>query len=59
MPLIALTGYPCSGKSTRAQQLQQYFSKQRPEVTLHVISEESLNIDRNISYASRSFVRCA
>ncbi len=26
MPLILLTGFPASGKSTRAQQLKEYFS---------------------------------
>ena len=26
MPLILLTGYPSSGKTTRAQQLKEYFS---------------------------------
>lgn len=27
MPLILLTGFPASGKSTRAQQLKEYFIK--------------------------------
>jgi protein KTI12 len=30
MPLIILSGYPCSGKSTRARQLHEYFVKEHP-----------------------------
>ncbi|KAL1516659.1 hypothetical protein ABEB36_000542 [Hypothenemus hampei] len=37
MPLIIMTGVPCSGKSTRALELKKYFEEQGKEV--HIISE--------------------
>lgn len=38
MPLIILTGVPCSGKSVRTQALKNYFEELGKEV--HIISEE-------------------
>lgn len=37
MPLIIISGLPCSGKSTRAKELQQLFLKKNKKVT--IISE--------------------
>lgn len=37
MPLIILTGVPCSGKTTRAHELQQFFEEHGKQV--HIISE--------------------
>ncbi|KAF7725452.1 kti12, chromatin associated [Apophysomyces ossiformis] len=50
MPLIILTGFPSSGKTQRAQQIEQYFadrSKQEDKnLKIHVISDESLNVPK-------------
>ena len=40
MPLIILTGFPSSGKSTAAQKLEKFFKEK--EKTVHVVSEELL-----------------
>ncbi|XP_050301320.1 protein KTI12 homolog [Anthonomus grandis grandis] len=37
MPLIVMTGIPCSGKTTRSQELKKFFEEQGKEV--HIISE--------------------
>jgi len=50
MPLVVMVGHPSSGKTTRAQQLQQHFTKLGHEVT--VINHESLALPRAASYAS-------
>lgn len=38
MPLIIITGFPSSGKTTRAEKLKKYFEDAGKEV--HVVSEE-------------------
>lgn len=43
MPLIIITGYPSSGKTTTAEKLRDYF--QNAGVEVHLISEEE-NIDK-------------
>lgn len=40
MPLIILTGFPSSGKSTAAQKLENFFKEK--EKTVHIVSEELL-----------------
>lgn len=47
MPLIILSGGPCSGKSTRAQQLHDYF--QTKSMPVHIITDNRL--DANAVYA--------
>lgn len=53
MPLIVLTGVPCSGKTTRAEELKQYFEEQGKEV--YIISEYAqivkAGFDKNAFYA--------
>ncbi|ORZ34955.1 chromatin associated protein KTI12 [Catenaria anguillulae PL171] len=53
MPLIILSGYPCSGKTTRAQQLHAFFSQPRPDhlaetaawpTEVHIVNDESLRV---------------
>ena len=39
MPLIVITGYPCSGKSTATDKLRKFFESRKKLV--HVVSEES------------------
>ncbi|KAJ2699658.1 kti12, chromatin associated [Coemansia sp. IMI 203386] len=58
MPLILMTGYPSSGKSTRAAELKRMFEKRlsQPEnkhrrFNLHIISDISLGFDHQ-TYAS-------
>lgn len=38
MPLIIMTGTPCSGKTTRTKEIKNYFETQGK--TVHVVSEE-------------------
>ncbi|CAG9770942.1 unnamed protein product [Ceutorhynchus assimilis] len=45
MPLIVLTGVPCSGKTTRAHELKKFFEEQGKEV--HIISEYDQIIKAN------------
>lgn len=45
MPLIIMTGLPCSGKSTRVQEIKTYFRGLNKNVK--VISEEELIADRS------------
>ncbi|KAF7274384.1 hypothetical protein GWI33_012952 [Rhynchophorus ferrugineus] len=53
MPLIVVTGVPCSGKTTRAEELKRFFEAQGKEV--HIISEYSqivkAGFDKNAFYA--------
>jgi tRNA uridine 5-carbamoylmethylation protein Kti12 len=47
MPLIVISGGPCSGKSTRAQALYEYF--QTKSMPVQIITDNQL--DRNAVYA--------
>ncbi|KAI1433987.1 chromatin associated protein KTI12 [Xylaria sp. CBS 124048] len=57
MPLIIVTGFPTSGKSTRAKQLHAYLSERieaatpsgaTPKNRLHLISDQTLSISRSV-----------
>ncbi|KAI1345915.1 chromatin associated protein KTI12 [Xylaria sp. FL0043] len=57
MPLIIVTGFPTSGKSTRAKQLHTYLSERikaatpsgaTPKYRLHLISDQTLSISRSV-----------
>jgi protein KTI12 len=55
MALITITGYPSSGKSSRAQQLKLYLesriadpSYDGPTLKVSVVSDDSLNISRDV-----------
>jgi adenylate kinase family enzyme len=52
MPLIVLSGQPCSGKSTIAAKLCELLQPAHP---VHVVDEPSLHLERNNSYQSESF----
>jgi len=61
MALITVSGYPCSGKSTRAQQLKQHFEQRfqdpsytGPQLKVVVLSDDTLNIPRDAYSNSRS-----
>ncbi|KAJ8661227.1 hypothetical protein O0I10_002976 [Lichtheimia ornata] len=50
MPLIVLTGHPCSGKSQRAHQIKQYMlqrlSADGRSMRIHIINDDSLNVSK-------------
>ncbi|KAI0841776.1 chromatin associated protein KTI12 [Hypoxylon sp. FL0890] len=56
MPLIIVTGFPTSGKTTRAKQLHDYLSERiresspstPPRYRLHLISDQTLSIPRSV-----------
>ncbi|OTA91598.1 hypothetical protein M434DRAFT_341725 [Hypoxylon sp. CO27-5] len=56
MPLIIVTGFPTSGKTTRAKQLHNYLSERiresssstPPKYRLHLISDQTLSIPRSV-----------
>jgi len=50
MPLLLMCGYPCSGKSTVASKLRDYFVTQGKRV--EIVSDDSCGLDRNITYNS-------
>lgn len=56
MPLVILTGFPCSGKSTRSEEIKQ-FLKVNKEKEVFVVSENNVmkasNISRNELYFSK------
>lgn len=49
MPLIVISGLPCSGKSTAAAALAEVCRQRGQEV--QVVDEDSVHLQRNISYA--------
>ncbi|XP_020776409.1 protein KTI12 homolog [Boleophthalmus pectinirostris] len=50
MPLVVLCGFPCSGKTQRAKELK-LFLEQNSERKVHVVGDETLDLDRNAVYA--------
>lgn len=50
MPLVIVTGLPCSGKSTRARQLAEYLGNALPDRTVQVVSEEDHGAHRDDGY---------
>ena len=49
MPLIVMCGLPCSGKTTRAKELEKFFLEK--DLKVHVIGDHCLGIDKNEVYA--------
>ncbi|KAK9461060.1 chromatin associated protein KTI12 [Lipomyces oligophaga] len=47
MPVILLSGFPCSGKSTRAQEITAEFRKRAPEKKVYLVSDESVEISKS------------
>jgi tRNA uridine 5-carbamoylmethylation protein Kti12 len=66
MPLIVLSGFPSSGKTHRALQIQNFLKnvlqdkENYPALNFHsdpiLINEETLKIDRKSVYSSSSFL---
>lgn len=59
MPLIILTGYPSSGKTTRCQEIKEYLEKNCNK-KVHVVSEENIlsvcDTDKNKLYYGENFL---
>lgn len=49
MPLIVITGYPLSGKTTRAVELKKYLESEFKSDVV-IINEENLQIDKREAY---------
>lgn len=62
MPLVILSGLPSSGKTGRAQELKEYFEtrlasqiqdasdSKAKDYRIHIVNDESLNLDKHVSY---------
>ena len=55
MALITITGYPCSGKSKRVQQLKEYLESKLadseyrgPTLKVVLLSDDNLNLSRSV-----------
>ena len=55
MALVTISGFPSSGKSTRAAQIKQFLEDKLgqpdydgPALTVHVLDDDSLNLDRSV-----------
>lgn len=49
MPLVILTGFPCSGKTKRVVELKKYLEESKSQ-TVRVIDDESADVDRHLTY---------
>ncbi|XP_029010495.1 protein KTI12 homolog [Betta splendens] len=50
MPLVVMCGYPCSGKTRRAEELKAHL-EQNPGRRVHVVGDAALDVHRNTVYA--------
>ncbi|KAF6714797.1 KTI12-like protein [Oryzias melastigma] len=50
MPLVVICGYPCSGKTKRAEELKEYFDR-NTERRVYIVGDGALGVDRNSVYA--------
>jgi protein KTI12 len=55
MALITVSGYPCSGKTTRVHQIKDYFEQKLsapdydgPKFSVIVVDDEACNIGREV-----------
>ena len=51
MPLIIMCGYPASGKTTRCNELKEYFSQKHGK-RVEVINDDTLESNKNTVYSS-------
>lgn len=49
MPLVILTGFPCSGKTKRVDELKKYFEECKGR-SVRVIDDEFAEVDRQSTY---------
>lgn len=52
MPLIVMCGYPCSGKTRRAEELKVFF-EQNTNRKVHVVGDGALDVEKNTVYAGK------
>lgn len=52
MPLVILTGYPCSGKSKRVDELKKYLEEVKGQ-NVRLIDDEMAGVDRGTTYAGK------
>lgn len=52
MPLIVICGYPCSGKTRRAEELKVYF-EQNCDKKVYIVGDGAVDVDRNTVYAGK------
>jgi len=45
-----MSGYPCSGKSKRAEELKSYLENSKGK-TVHMAGDDSIDLERNVIYA--------
>lgn len=50
MPLVIMCGYPCSGKSKRAEELKTFLENSKRK-TVHMTGDDSIDLERNVVYA--------
>uniref|UniRef100_A0A8C7XQB5 Protein KTI12 homolog n=1 Tax=Oryzias sinensis TaxID=183150 RepID=A0A8C7XQB5_9TELE len=50
MPLVVICGYPCSGKTKRAEELKEYFDR-NTERKVYIVGDGALGVERNTVYA--------
>ena len=53
MPFVAICGFPSSGKSTRAKELESYLCKEKG-VNSRIIADCDFGLDKNVIYAGKS-----
>lgn len=51
MPLVILCGFPCSGKSSRAQELLKFLNENFTEKFVVLVSDHTLGVNRNNVFA--------
>ena len=56
MPFVLICGYPSSGKTKRSEELASYL-RDKLDKTVHIISDHTLNIDKNDIYAGTCSIR--
>ena len=53
MPLVVMCGFPCSGKTRRAEEMKVYFEEEVKR-KVHVVGDGALGVDKNSVYAGKS-----
>jgi protein KTI12 len=50
MPLIIMTGFPCSGKTRRSEEIKTFFEerckKENKKLRIHVVNDEVLGLSK-------------
>lgn len=59
MPLVILCGFPCSGKSRRAKELEELIKSRFPDKSVLIVSDDLSKFTKNELYASSSHEKTA